>query len=534
MSKIELKCFQEEEDFHPVYEELESNRDQAVPAYLILDPAKAITTAEGPLGNVLSAKGKPCSMCGKLVAGKFQRHLGQAHLPWYLSPFTACWSCRKQEDALAFLYQRHHHTQQASWNFDDEHLREWLAAAAGFLFTFTRIMGKKQPGELLNLIVGRQLFESYGNPLPPQVVKLYQKLEEYLGLVPVAMFSFRPPNAVPCLLHWSVLKHALPSLSSKDQQALRESFTCMSPAGEPLPVDHFERDSFPKYNLVDSHCHLIHTLDLHHASDLNQLKRKAGRHRPSELDFNCAAMINNVAHPSCWRSWRQVENETGIFQSFGMHPLANDGISEETLRAAAAHPSCVAIGECGYDLSRTPYDKREEELVLRRQQSKLRMQLLVAKDTDKAVVIHVRGREGDQLKSYRKLQERLVEDLQTILPRSHRIHFHCFIGAREDYELLSSKFPGAKFGFTHRASAPEVREVARIMRPEHLLLESDAPFLTPLDIKRVGSTRHNSPFFLDYTLKILSRFLNIPTRILAGVMNENAREVYRLPGMLQL
>ena len=72
------------------------------------------------------------------------------------------------------------------------------------------------------------------------------------------------------------------------------------------------------------------------------------------------------------------------------------------------------------------------------------------------------------------------------------------------------------------------------MRPEHLLLESDAPFLTPLDIKRVGSTRHNSPFFLDYNLNVLSRFLNIPTRILAGVMNENARELYRLPGNLQL
>ena len=380
----------------------------------------------------------------------------------------------------------------------------------------------------------RQLFENYGNPLPPQVVKLYQKLEEYLGLVPTTMFSFRPPNAMPCLLHWSVLKHALPNLSSNHQKALKEMFRCLSPVGKPLLVDHFERVHFPRYHLLDSHCHLLHTFSLHQVSNFQQLQRKAERHRPSELDYDCPAVINNVAHPSCWKLWHQVDEETGVFQSFGIHPLANEVISEQTLQEAAAHPSCVAIGECGYDLSRTPYDHREVELVLQRQRSKLRMQLRVAKDTDKAVVIHVRGRDGENMKSYRKLQERLVEDLQAILLRSHRIHFHCFVGAREDYELLSSKFPCAKFGFTSRVSAPEVREVARIMRPEHLLLESDAPFLTPLDIKRVGSTRHNSPFFLDYNLNVLSRFLNIPTRILAGVMNENARELYRLTGNLQL
>ena len=141
---FKLECFQEEVDFQPDYEEEESTQDQAVPAYLVLDPVQALTTAEGPLGSSLSTKGKPCTMCGKLVAGKFQRHLSQAHLPWYLSPFTACWSCRKQEDALAFLYQRHHHPPHVSWNFDDEHLREWLAAVTGFIFTFTRIMGKKK------------------------------------------------------------------------------------------------------------------------------------------------------------------------------------------------------------------------------------------------------------------------------------------------------------------------------------------------------------------------------------------------------
>ena len=121
------------------------------------------------------------------------------------------------------------------------------------------------------------------------------------------------------------------------------------------------------------------------------------------------------------------------------------------------------------------------ELIHQKQQSKLRIQLLLTKDTDHAVVSHVRGRDGDNMRSYYKLQEAWWRIYKPYFPALIRFIFIVSLGhVRTMSSFINSKFPVAKVGFTHLVSSPEVQELARIMRLEHLLLESDTPFLTVL------------------------------------------------------
>ena len=93
---------QDEGEFVPDYEEEPDGR--GVPAYLTMDPVLATTSDGGAREPALPDKGRKC--LPRLIAGKLQRHLQDAHLPWYLVPNLERWSCRCCESSLAFLQQR--------------------------------------------------------------------------------------------------------------------------------------------------------------------------------------------------------------------------------------------------------------------------------------------------------------------------------------------------------------------------------------------------------------------------------------------
>jgi len=292
------------------------------------------------------------------------------------------------------------------------------------------------------------------------------------------------------------------------------------------------RDMVPNihqpYFILDSHAHLVLTFQLFGVSTVTELGRRTGDRRAPGDQFDIAMIINNMAHPLCWKAKDKFLDLDRVVNSFGVHPLADMKKTVSELSMVLSHPRSVAVGECGYDLSRTVENEMEENKVLLEQRDKLRPQLAAAVIHALPVVLHMRGRGEDRV-SYEKVQTWLMEDLESQLSKDHPIHLHCFTGTVADYLLWESKFENMKFGCTWKVADPERRDVIRHMKLEKLLLESDSPFLTPQYATQPHLKRPaNSPFYLDLTLNALSAAFNLPARVVATVLNRNCAALYQV------
>jgi len=180
-----------------------------------------------------------------------------------------------------------------------------------------------------------------------------------------------------------------------------------------------------------------------------------------------------------------AERSPGVFAAVAVHPTELDGLDDDgyaELERLAGSPRVVAVGETGLDYY---WDRTAPDL----QQEHFRRHIALAKAVGKALMIHDRDAHSDVL---RILREERPPDT---------VVFHAFSGdsemARECVRagyLLS--FPGV---LTFR-NAPALREAAAVVPAAHLLVETDAPFLTPHPFRG----RPNAPRLLPLTVRALA------------------------------
>jgi len=202
-----------------------------------------------------------------------------------------------------------------------------------------------------------------------------------------------------------------------------------------------------------------------------------------------------------------------LFATAGVHPHHARECGPETiprLRTLSQNPRCVAIGECGLDFNRnySPHPDQEKWFVA---------QLELGLSLGKPLFLHSRD-----------AHPRFAEIL-----RHHHVKkavAHCFTGQRE--ELRAYLELGLYVGITGwicderrgRHLAELVREIPR----DRLLLETDAPYLTPRDLKPQPKARRNEPAFLPHILKAVARALGRPAEELAAETARNAEELFSL------
>ena len=268
------------------------------------------------------------------------------------------------------------------------------------------------------------------------------------------------------------------------------------------------------------------TLQKHRVTSLRGLERVAlGDFGGNQRDIPW--IVANAAHPECWHRLADT-TEPGVVYTYGMHPLVvSEGrrlLSEDALRSLLSHPRVRGVGECGLDTSRCKTDQ-EAESMLRGQEEAFRMQLQLAKELDLVAVIHLRGRTPQENNT---LQHRGMSIMSAILPKKHPVHVHCFAGNHDSYTAWIHHFPRAMFGFTSKVSQEAFQEVAHTIFPEKLLLESDAPYLTPQSIQVQRRHAANSPYYLPENLISLGRAVNLPIRILGPLVTHNCMVLYRI------
>jgi TatD DNase family protein len=201
---------------------------------------------------------------------------------------------------------------------------------------------------------------------------------------------------------------------------------------------------------VDSHCHLqLAGGDEHvaraHAAGVEWMVCVG-----TDLETSQAALAFADRHP-------------GVYASVGLHPhdASKLGVEWEMLEPLAVSDGCVAIGECGFDLfyEHSPRDEQE---------TAFRFQIRLAKHTGKPLVVHARDAWDD---TFRVLDDEGVPE-RTIL--------HCFTGGPEEASAALERGCYLSFsGIVSFKNADALRAAARLAPADRILVETDAPFLTP-------------------------------------------------------
>ena len=202
-----------------------------------------------------------------------------------------------------------------------------------------------------------------------------------------------------------------------------------------------------------------------------------------------------------------------LFATAGVHPHHARDCGPDTipaLREIAKHPRVVAIGECGLDFNRnySPHPDQEKWFIA---------QLELGLEVGKPLFLHSRD-----------AHPRFAEIL-----RHHKVKnavAHCFTGERE--ELKAYLDLGLYIGITgwicDERRGKHLLELVREIPRERLLLETDAPYLTPRDLKPQPKARRNEPAFLPHILKTVARAVGRPAEEIAAETTRNAETLFRL------
>jgi len=247
--------------------------------------------------------------------------------------------------------------------------------------------------------------------------------------------------------------------------------------------------------VIDSHTHL----DLCEPPDaeLVAAAERAGVTRILTVGIDgssCrAALVAAVAFPQ-------------VYAAVGRHPNAASGFDDADLaelRALAAHERCVAIGESGLDFYREGAPRSD-------QQRAFAAQIALARETGKPLVIHSRAAENETL-------AQLAAEAGGV-----SIVMHCFSMADRLQECLDRGYEISFAGNVTYKSAVELADAARRVPPERLLVETDAPYLSPQPVRK----QPNQPAFVAHTLAFLAELRGVSRRELGATVARNAARVF--------
>lgn len=247
--------------------------------------------------------------------------------------------------------------------------------------------------------------------------------------------------------------------------------------------------------LVDSHCHLDFP---DFADELDAIVDRAER----------AGIERIVTIGTRIRQFDRIraiaERYPAIYCSVGTHPHNADeelDIGPDEIAAAADHPKVVAIGEAGLDYY---YDNAPREA----QRQGLRNHIAAARDTGLPLVIHSRNAD---------------EDMAAILQEEHArgayaAVLHCYSSGRALAETgIALGFYVSFSGILTFKKSDELREIARGLPADRILVETDAPYLAPVPHRG----RRNEPAYVTHTLQVLAETRGVAPAAMAAQTSDN-------------
>ncbi len=250
--------------------------------------------------------------------------------------------------------------------------------------------------------------------------------------------------------------------------------------------------------LIDTHCHIF--------SDQFAADRAATLERAQAAGVT--RMINiGYDLPSSEAAIALAQTTPMVWATAGIQPhyaQTTTPADLERLRALLAQPRVVALGEIGLDYyhDRAPHDLQE---------SLFRQQLALARELALPVVIHTREAQADTL--------RILQDAARGQPGV----MHSFSG---DWEYAQQCL---EVGFYLSFSGPltfkkaiDLHEVARRAPLDRIVIETDAPYLTPHPFRG----KRNEPSYVRYIATTLAELRGVPLEVIAQTTSANAEQLF--------
>jgi TatD DNase family protein len=254
---------------------------------------------------------------------------------------------------------------------------------------------------------------------------------------------------------------------------------------------------------VDSHCHL----------DFPEFA--------AELPALLGAMADaRVTHALCISvtlpDWAAVHalalSHANLYATVGVHPDYPDTTepSIDDLAERAARPKVVAIGETGLDYYRATGD-------LEWQRERFRTHVRAARKVGKPLVVHTRASADDTLSI---LRDEGARDAGGVM--------HCFT---ETWEVaraaLDLGFHISMSGIVTFKNASELKDVARKVPLDRLLIETDSPYLAPVPFRG----KRNQPAYVVHVAAEIARLREVPVEAIAAATSANFFKLFRIdPG----
>ena len=213
--------------------------------------------------------------------------------------------------------------------------------------------------------------------------------------------------------------------------------------------------------------------------------------------------------PSSRAAAALAERYGHVYAAAGIHPENCAGFQDAdlaALRQLLAQPKVAAIGEIGLDYYWAENPPRDF------QQMVFRKQLALAEELDLPVIVHDREAHGDSLS--------IIQEFPAVTGV-----FHCFSGSPEMAEELLKRgwYLGFDVPITNK-NARRAPEVAAITPLERMVVETDAPYLSPVPVRG----RRNDSRYLPHVIAKLAEWKGVTPEEMTRITCENGKQLFRL------
>jgi TatD DNase family protein len=252
--------------------------------------------------------------------------------------------------------------------------------------------------------------------------------------------------------------------------------------------------------LIDSHCHL----DYFTPAELPDVLARAAQAGVSEMVTIGTTLEQSARLPA------MVQAHANLWCTAGVHPhhAAEAPIpAPETLAAMTEHARVIGIGESGLDYF---YDRAPRDV----QQQNFRAHIRAARLAGVPLAIHARDADDD-----------IAAILQDEWDTGGKFAFllHCFSSSRRLAEAGIALGGYVSFsGILTFPKSSELRDIARDVPTERLLVETDAPYLAPVPLRG----KRNEPAYVAHTARVLAEVRGMTQEALADLTTANFRRLF--------
>ena len=234
--------------------------------------------------------------------------------------------------------------------------------------------------------------------------------------------------------------------------------------------------------MIDSHCHLnFESL----SKDLQNIMKRCN-------DNGVTHLLSINTRPKDFETHLNLISDfNNIYISYGIHPeeINNETILSYTeMDKIIKNPKLIALGETGLDFYHSiKYKKKQIEV--------FEAHIEASKIYGLPIIIHQRDSE-----------EEIIKILNKFKNDNLKIVFHCFTGSKKLLEFcIENKYYISLSGIVTFKNANSLRDIILNASLDHLLIETDSPFLAPVPMRG----KSNEPSFVKYTGEFLAKFYSM-------------------------